>query len=167
MIEYLEWYKKLLSHQYWILGRDFNLITTLKEKKGGRRNLMPKDTLFKEFIDDNNLLDLETPNGIFTWNNKRGGSNQITSWLDRFIVYDNIETSIGDFMATILPSSGSDHWPISLLWQSTRGPTYRPFRFEKFLLSHPDFVETVKNWWSSMQITCSPKMYIKKKKLST
>jgi hypothetical protein len=41
--------------------------------------------------------------------------------------------------ASIFPASGSDHWPIQL-WIDTVGSSQsNPFRFEKFLLSHPDF----------------------------
>jgi len=32
------------------------------------------------------LVDTEASNGIFTWNNKRGGESQVASKLDRFII---------------------------------------------------------------------------------
>jgi hypothetical protein len=70
MLEYLDWYKQLPPLKPWILGGDFNLITTLQDKKGGCISLTQEDICFKEFIENNDMIDLETSNGIFTWNNK-------------------------------------------------------------------------------------------------
>jgi exonuclease III len=104
ILDFLDWYKQEKSKKMWIIGGDFNLITTLKEKKGGHRILTLEDLRFKDFIDNNELVDLETTNGIYTWNNRRGNSSQITSRLDRFLVSEEIATSRGELVATILPS---------------------------------------------------------------
>jgi hypothetical protein len=41
----------------------------------------------------------------------------------------------------------------------------RPFIFEKFWLSHPDFMKMVKDWWTNIWITGSSKMYVLQQKL--
>jgi len=57
----------------WVMGGDFNMIKSLSEKKGGTR-LLTKDSLaFQTFTDNMKLVHSETHNGLFTWNNKRGG----------------------------------------------------------------------------------------------
>jgi hypothetical protein len=64
----------------WIMGGYFNLITSLYEKKGGI-NLLDQDSYhFKETIGVLRMVDWETSNGTFTWNNhlKRCPSNCLT-----------------------------------------------------------------------------------------
>lgn len=58
------------------------MITSLKEKKGGLCRLEIDSLAFCQLIQDLMLVDLETNNGIYTWNNKRGGKNKIASRLD-------------------------------------------------------------------------------------
>ena len=46
------------SFPFWICGGDFNMITALEEKSGGRTRLDMDSTSFKEFIHSNLLMDL-------------------------------------------------------------------------------------------------------------
>jgi len=64
------------------VGGYFNLIASLLENKGGVRILDQDTKLFQKIIQDLNLVVLETNNGIYTWNNKRGGERKIASRLD-------------------------------------------------------------------------------------
>jgi hypothetical protein len=66
----LENLKDRTSNLYWILARDFNIITTLVEKKGGTRRLDKYAKEFAAFIDTMELVDIRTSNGQITWNNK-------------------------------------------------------------------------------------------------
>jgi hypothetical protein len=61
--------------------------------------------------------------------------------------------------ASILPRSGSDHWPIQLWIETTSTPKYKPFIFEKFWLTHPDFPELSMKWWSKAEVTRGTLMY--------
>ena len=54
----------------WIIGGDFNIITNLREKKGGSQFLDKYQEAFCDFITHNSLIDAETGNYWFTWNNK-------------------------------------------------------------------------------------------------
>ena len=56
----------------WILGGDFNMIKSLLEKKGGTRVLSKVSLAFKSFTKNLKLVDSDSDNGFFTWNNKRG-----------------------------------------------------------------------------------------------
>ena len=47
------------------------MIASLGEKKGGRRVLGTSNEDFKDFIEENSLVDVEIGNEWFTWNNKR------------------------------------------------------------------------------------------------
>lgn len=103
-------------HPLWTTGGDFNMITKLEEKIGGRNKLDKESCNLKNFTQNNWLIDMPFNNGFFTWNNKRVGSHQIASRLDRFFLSDNEIHLGGDLSASILPLTGSDHWPITLQW---------------------------------------------------
>lgn len=60
-------------HPIWIAGGDFNMITNLEEKRGGRISSIKEGISLKEFIQNNWLIDLPFNNGLFTWNKKRAG----------------------------------------------------------------------------------------------
>jgi len=98
-----------------IFGGDFNMITTLTEKRGGIRKLNRDFEAFLDFNKLANLVDVFSRSGVFTWNNKRGGEKQISSRLDRFLVTEGILLEGIIVESNILPSGGLDHWPITLI----------------------------------------------------
>lgn len=102
------------SHPLWISGGDYNIITALEEKSGGRARLEGDNIGFKELISRNQLMDLQTSNGMFTWTNKLRESKHISSKLDYFLLSDNAIHLGRDFHASILPHASSNHWLIML-----------------------------------------------------
>eukprot|EP00253_Pinus_taeda_P026591 PITA_26591 len=118
-----------------ILGGDFNMITSLLEKKGGLRKLNRDGEVFISFIDNARLVDFYPKN-------------------DGTVVESNI-----------LPSEGSDHWPISLAVELQGTPRNKPFRFEKFWIEHPNFLTMVEKWWSEPLAEEGSKMFNLQKKL--
>eukprot|EP00253_Pinus_taeda_P017898 PITA_17898 len=115
---FLESLNKLMERHpkaNFILGGDFNMITSLMEKKGGLQKLNRDGEQFKDFIDNARLVYVYPKQGKFTWNNRRGGENLISSRLDRFLVSENLLLDGKNVESSILPSGGSDHWPISLI----------------------------------------------------
>ena len=147
------------THPLWIMGGNFNMITHSEEKRGGRTKLDSDSIHFKSFIQKNWLIDLPFYNGTHTWNNKRSDSQQITSKLDRFLLSDNAIHVGGDFQASILPLSGSDHWPIALQWMKPGDAMKKPFRFEAFWLTHPSFKEMVTSAWNAFNPPVGSKMF--------
>lgn len=55
------------------------------------------------------LVDIVTSNGLFSWNNKRGGESQVASKLDRFIIPEDLMLIDKEMIARVLPFGGSDH----------------------------------------------------------
>jgi len=96
---------------------DWGLAFRGKSLKRGRTRMEQENEHFKEFIQNNTLIDSQFCNGTHTWSNRRIGRHQIASKLDRFLLTDNIVHLGGDITAAILPYAGSDHWPIALQWQ--------------------------------------------------
>eukprot|EP00253_Pinus_taeda_P008691 PITA_08691 len=157
--------RRLYPDVDWIIGGDFNLIRSLEEKKGGIRktdNLMER---FNALIDDLRLVDIQTINGICTWNNRRGGKNQIASRLDRFLVSESIMNKDIFVEGQILPSLGSDHWPIKLEVDIKVRHGKRPFRFESFWLRDPSFIKKLEEWWCQSTIQSKGKMCLFQLKL--
>jgi exonuclease III len=143
----LENLKDRTNNLHWILAGDFNIITTLAEKKGGTRRLDRDAEEFSAFIDTMELVDIRTNNGQFTWNNKRLAHHQIATRLDRFLVSESIILQGLALDCSILPWGGSDHWSVQLEANFQTTPKNRPFRFEKFWIDHPTFKENINQWW--------------------
>lgn len=120
---------------------------------------------FKDFIKSTMLVDIFPKSGTFTWNNKRGGDRQITSRLDKFLVTETILLEGITVDSDILPSGGSDHWPIIMNVAILGTPRNKPFRFEKFWLSHPKFTSKIKQWWIEPIGIRGTRMYILQAKL--
>eukprot|EP00253_Pinus_taeda_P030678 PITA_30678 len=142
-----------------IVGGDFNMITLLSEKKGGIRKLNKDSEAFLDFIVSAKLVDIQPRSGAYTWNNRRGGERQITSHLDRFLVSESLLLEAVIVDSEILPCGGSDHWPISLMAMIQGTPRNKPFRFEKFWLKHPNFIQLVEKWWQEPLDIRGTKMY--------
>eukprot|EP00253_Pinus_taeda_P018718 PITA_18718 len=151
--------RRLYPEVDWIIGGDFNLIRSLEEKKGGIRKMDHFMDKFNELIEVLRLVDIETINGICTWNNRRGGKNQIASRLDLFLVFEGIMNKDIFIEAKIMPSLGSDHWPIRLEVDIKVNQGKRPFRFETFWLRDPEFIKKAEEWWRQSTIQGKGKMY--------
>lgn len=121
------------------------MITTLLEKRGGLRKLNRDAESFTSFNDNAKLVDIHTKSGNFTWNNIRGRNKMIASRLDRFFIFESIIMDGILVESDILPSGGSDHWPISLIVVVHGTPRNKPLRFEKFWLDHHNFLQLVES----------------------
>jgi len=141
------------------------MIATIEEKRGGRCRINMDGSVLRDFIQNNWMIDLPTNNGLFTWNNKRAEPMQVASRLDRFLISDNAVHIGGEFIASILPYLGSDHWPIVLNWNRPGKSTKRPFRFEAFWLTHPEFHEFIRTTWQNLNSSEGTKMAQFQKKL--
>ena len=65
------------SYPLWIVAGDFNMITQMRERTGGRLRADPGSGHFRDFIANSWLIDMPFSNGTFTWTNKRTGTQHI------------------------------------------------------------------------------------------
>jgi exonuclease III len=151
--------KSLATTPNWIIGGDFNMILSLEEKTGGSKRLEQDSGKFKTLIEHLKLVDIENNNGTFTWSNRRSGNQHVACRLDRFLVAEELIEKDLCMESLILPKAGSDHWPIALHLEIEAIPKYKPFRFEKFWLTHPDFHQLAKTWWAQAEIDHGTSMY--------
>ncbi|XP_058763157.1 uncharacterized protein LOC131636567 [Vicia villosa] len=71
----------------WCIGGDFNSISSLEERIGiSTRSYRREITIFKEFIEEMELVDLPTIGGKFTWIKSNG---KTMSRLDRFLLSES------------------------------------------------------------------------------
>nr|DAD23465.1 TPA_asm: hypothetical protein HUJ06_024928 [Nelumbo nucifera] len=68
----------------WIMGGDFNEITSITEKQGGHTQITRSMNMFNQLIEDCGLIDLGYHGQPYTWCNKRWRGNLIKERLDRF-----------------------------------------------------------------------------------
>ena len=99
----------LTSGNHWIIGGDYNMIKSLAKKKGGIRRLELESLSFTQMNDNLNLIDLDPTNGCFTWNNKRGGKNQIPCILHCFLITEHTHLEGWNIESTTMPILNSDH----------------------------------------------------------
>lgn len=124
------------------------MIKSLSKKKEGTK-IVNKDTVvFHSFREDMNMVDSELHNGLFTWNNKRGGNSQVASKLDKCLISEDLMFTNSEIVVSVLPFGGSDHWLIQLEIKGIDAPKKKPFIFENIWLSHPEFISNIEEWWS-------------------
>lgn len=81
----------------------------MEEKKGGVRALINITASFYKLIEEPQLVDVQTTNGLFTLQNKFLGARHIASRLDRFLVSQSAMVGGGKIRETMLPAVGFDH----------------------------------------------------------
>eukprot|EP00253_Pinus_taeda_P007550 PITA_07550 len=88
------------------MGGDFNMIRSLSEKKGGTRALNKDSSAFQSFSKNMKLVDIETNNGLCTWNNKRGGDSQVASKIDKFMISEELMLLDKEIIAEFISNIG-------------------------------------------------------------
>ncbi|XP_058753874.1 uncharacterized protein LOC131627053 [Vicia villosa] len=133
----------------WCIGGDFNAVTSIEERIGtSSRSYRREIMLFKEFIEDMELVDLPTIGGKFTWIKSNGKS---MSRIDRFLLSDSFVEDWKMEGQYIGEREVSDHAPIWL--KDNRkdwGP--KPFKFNNLWFNHEDFDTFVEEEWKKIVV---------------
>lgn len=141
----------LQIEKMWVIAGDFNMITSAEEKKGILQWEDADMERLRESQATLKMIDINTINGKYTWNNKRGGNRQIASILDRFLATEHFLGKDIFYEATIPPCQGSDHWQIKLEIAMNNQNQHKPFRFEAFWLRDPTLIKKMENWWQNSE----------------
>lgn len=129
-----------------VIGGDFNLICTAKEKSNGVINHKWAD-LFLEWISKFGLIELKPSTRSFTWSNNQ--DQPVLAALDKIFCTVNFEQRFPLAFVTTSSRAGSDHAPLilNLGLEEIKKPAL--FRFEKWWLEQPDFRDLISNLWNT------------------
>jgi len=92
----------------WIVG-DLNLIISLEENCGVVRQVELDADRLKQIIQQLELLNINTINGTFSYNNCRGRKNKVAYKIDHFHLSKSLLEKIKILEASILHYKGLDH----------------------------------------------------------
>ncbi|XP_059075301.1 uncharacterized protein LOC131875245 [Cryptomeria japonica] len=135
-----------------IVARDFNATLSFLEKRGGVRRMCRMQFDFQTFVDYNALFEVVAKGGSFTWTNRRWGFSNIAEKLDSFFLARDWNLAPLVFEAEVLATSGSDHFPVSLVVQKDGVPLKCPFKVEKMWLRELGFRDQVVVWWKEAPV---------------
>ncbi|XP_042515375.1 uncharacterized protein LOC122089748 [Macadamia integrifolia] len=110
-------------------------------------------------------MDVAAHGPTCTWNNKRKGKDNIRIRLDRVLTNAEWHSAFGEFIVTVQPSLGSDHFPIVVDTEGGRFSGSRPFRFESLWFTHSERAFTAAKAWSIATVD-KPGLSINKKTLN-
>ena len=101
---------------------------------------------FANFVDNCQLLELESFGGPYTWFNKRRNPSSIFEKLIRFLINDHWLLEFRDERVENVPIIGSYHGPI-VLHLDKRNISFKAkiFRCEEFWFHSPGFIDVVKD----------------------
>jgi hypothetical protein len=101
-----------------------------------------------DLISDMDLFDVPPSKGMYTWNNRRAGPGHIAARLDRFLISNSFLALPDKACSLILPWEGSDHRPISLMFEPQKNWGPIPFRFNPLWMDRPEFLPSISQIWN-------------------
>ncbi|KAF9622277.1 hypothetical protein IFM89_031080 [Coptis chinensis] len=127
----------------WAVVGDFNIVSSVTERRGGRSPCITAMNEFNSFIHSNALIDSTTCGFNYSWCNKRWGNKRMLQKIERMLINQKwIEVSAG-WRSKILKHKLSDHSPI-VGWNSCiPKPKNIPFRFRKAWKLHENLKAVV------------------------
>ncbi|KAI9070629.1 hypothetical protein K1719_047409, partial [Acacia pycnantha] len=136
-------------HEPWLVAGDFNEIKSPMEQRGGRGANETRCRVFNEWIQDCNLVDMETKGPFFTWKGpKWDGLDRVFKRLDRCLCNVSWLEMFEDAEVRVIPRVGSDYHPVlvKLRREDIRVGT-RNFRYEVAWQMHNEFQEFMSAVW--------------------
>lgn len=132
-----------------VIAGDFNCILSNEEKWGGLDKEDWEQQDFRNFIDDNDLIDVGCVEYPFTWNNKREERANIQMRLDRVVVNPRWRTDFSSGSLHHLKPGGSDHCPILLKYGLDEDYKVPRFIFDTRWAVKEACGEIVRNSWGT------------------
>ncbi|XP_020266342.1 uncharacterized protein LOC109841815 [Asparagus officinalis] len=132
----------------WLVGGDFNAITSSDEKIRGAPVTNTDTDDFQSFVAASKLAHIKTTGYFFTWGNKQNADTRVWSRLDRTLVNEdwilNYTTSRVEYLMPLY----SNHSPGLITIGDDNFEGKKPFKFFNMWTKHPKFLEVVRSAWS-------------------
>ncbi|KAL8458491.1 hypothetical protein ACS0TY_036130 [Phlomoides rotata] len=109
---------------------DFNAVLGAHKRISSRAPNSTACVELQDFIEKEELFEVEAVGANYTWASRRSSHGLITSKLDRVLTHDNFIGHWDLISATILAISGSDHHPLLLHCSKNSQIQPKPFRFQ-------------------------------------
>ncbi|XP_043694325.1 uncharacterized protein LOC122645036 [Telopea speciosissima] len=133
----------------WAVGGDFNAVLDPLEKVGGRAACSTSLEEFGNFVSDAGLVDGGFIGNSFTWSNNQSGGNKVVAHLDRFLFNGQWAELFAVSKVMHLSRVCSDHSPILLECATQVVQHVSTFKFQQMGISHPSFLDCVKECWEA------------------
>lgn len=130
----------------WIIMGDFNDIVSNEEKWGGRTREDWSFKDFKQFIEDNQLIDLGFEGNPWTWRNK-WESGEIKQRLDRGLSSTGWQACFESPKCRHIDSLGSDHSMLLLDTIPEKKKRKKRFFFDKRWVQKEEARDIIKKAW--------------------
>ncbi|XP_075524522.1 uncharacterized protein LOC142556916 [Primulina tabacum] len=140
----------------WLVGGDFNEISSDSEKFGGNRRPAAQTRAFRDTLSDCGLQDLHGSGDLFTWVNRRSPEHIIIERLDRFVANFEWRLLYPVAKAQSLDFYHSDHRPILLELGKTNDQLVHrghAFRFEPHWVTKEECKDIVELGWQKLNIS--------------
>ncbi|VFQ77313.1 unnamed protein product [Cuscuta campestris] len=140
---------KTCSHNYhcdWILGGDFNAISSIDHHKGNSTPCLPSIQDFDDCVMDCGLHSPPYTGSPFTWTGTRS-LGRLWKRLDRVFINSHCLNSFEDITSQHLPRGTSDHCPILLKASNPIFTSPRPFRYINCWSKNHTFIKVLEGNW--------------------
>lgn len=137
----------------WVCIGDFNEALSNDEHLGPTNRGEAQMWLFRECLEDCNLIDLGFCGPKYTWNNRQQGDYNIRVRLDRAVANGNFTQLFDDIQVENIITTSSDHFAVHLhiskhVQRRQSESSIRNFRYEAAWCRAPDYLETVEKSWA-------------------
>lgn len=145
-----------LDNNLWFVGGDFNQILDHTEHSSAAISTNDYQMyLLQDCFLQLGIFDLRFHGPSHTWKNNQP-EGPIAKKLDRLLVNSKAIASYPHAIATFLPPTISDHTPclLDLAYQLPSAGT-QPFKFQNYLIKHPNFSGLILDAWTRAGSNCS------------
>eukprot|EP00253_Pinus_taeda_P018177 PITA_18177 len=142
--------KDIMGSHNMVLGGDLNFSIGSAEAWGPAAREDPLSDFFLNAITTHNLIDVNLIKLKPTWRNRRVGEARIAKRLDRFLLSEDLTTSIPMFRQWVGEGENSDHFPIFLeISKHPRKPA-APFKFNASWLQEKSYEKLFSETWNHL-----------------
>ncbi|CAN1136858.1 Transposon TX1 uncharacterized 149 kDa protein [Linum perenne] len=141
----------------WLIIGDFNALVDDNEKCGGAPIRAENSEPFKEFIFNNELMDMGFTGQRNTWTNFQLGEDNIKERLDRGLCTVEWRNRFEKAILYHEPMIGSDHSPLRMEPRGERRMAQTPFRFDMRWTEYPKCDGIILNNWNG-EGSCNSKL---------
>ncbi|XP_055835039.1 uncharacterized protein LOC129903500 [Solanum dulcamara] len=131
----------------WMIGGDFNAITSEEEKYGGLPVTINEIMDFRVCIQNCGMSDLGFRGSKFTWWNGQNGEDCIFKRLDRCLGNQLLQTKYSNVDIKHLIRSGSDHAPMLISYTGDNRSIKKPFKFLNFWVDLNKYLHLEEEFW--------------------